>query len=369
MTNRPMRIATVYSQEFFDQLRPYHMATTRWIRISEALAELGYDVDVIVNTKAGLVRRSPRLRYVPFDQVVWDHYDVVKTQFHKGFKTLCEQGGRDHPFIVSKLGSVVGDHDGTEGVYFFGPEREELYAIQSEIAERSRFITVLTKESTGLWRNEHRDRGNVLFVPTGVDRVVPPPGTNPFDSFNEKIAVYLGNIYTDTQREINLLWQQRLNIVGKHLRKQGIRLCFVGTGKTDQIDRESVTCFGAVDNRKIWDYQYFANVGIVFAQGPVQHNESSKLYYYLRTGLPVVSESSVPNNRLIHESGHGLIADYADDAMMAKMIADAAYREWSTKGVAVQYILTNHTWQERAHYYDAIFKREFVPPETRPSPP
>ncbi len=40
-----------------------------------------------------------------------------------------------------------------------------------------------------------------------------------------------------------------------------------------------------------WDWQHHARAGIVFAQGPVQDNESSKIYYYLRTGLPVIMRS------------------------------------------------------------------------------
>lgn len=71
-----------------------------------------------------------------------------------------------------------------------------------------------------------------------------------------------------------------------------------------------MTHLGAVDNDRVWDYHHFADVGLVLAQGDVQHNDSSKLYYYLRSSLPVISESPVPNNFLIRESGLELIADY-----------------------------------------------------------
>ena len=46
-----MRIATVHTREVFDEFKPIHMNFTRWIRISEALARLGYQVDMVVNTR------------------------------------------------------------------------------------------------------------------------------------------------------------------------------------------------------------------------------------------------------------------------------------------------------------------------------
>ena len=114
-----------------------------------------------------------------------------------------------------------------------------------------------------------------------------------------------------------------------------------------------MTYLGAVENERVWDYNYIAHVGVVLAQGEVQHNESSKIYYYLRSGLPVVSESSVPNNFLIRESGLGLIADYGDDRMMAELIETAIHAQWPRKE-ATAYMLENHTWEKRAQVYADI---------------
>ena len=67
----------------------------------------------------------------------------------------------------------------------------------------------------------------------------------------------------------------------------------VGAG--DKLERDAVTHVGVVDVTEYWNWQHHAQVGIVLAQGPVQDNESSKIYYYLRTGMPVICEDSVPN--------------------------------------------------------------------------
>jgi glycosyltransferase involved in cell wall biosynthesis len=192
---------------------------------------------------------------------------------------------------------------------------------------------------------------NVLVIPTGVDRKIPPPRKNPFAGFNEKIAVCIGHIYQKEQKEVNLDWQRRLNRLGELLKRRNIRLCFIGSGETEELDEDAVTYLGRVPNEEIWDYQYFADVGIVFAQGNIQHNESSKIYYYLRTGLPIVSEAPVPNNYLIRDAGVGLVVDYADDAMMVDAIEEAAYRQWNREE-AIRYVLDHHTWDHRAAVYE-----------------
>jgi hypothetical protein len=312
---------------------------------------------MIVSAASGLNVIMPNLHYLPLDQVDWHSYDVIKTLFHDGFECLDSTGGGQHPFIISKMGSVVGRSDQNRGVHFFGQERSDLFATQMKINRQSRYITMLTKESRGLWETEHGRSENLLLVPTGVDREIPGPGVNPYGSAGGKIAVYIGNLYINCQPEINLLWQTRLNSLGHLLKQKGIRLFLVGPGNTDRLDPAAVTHLGPVDSRRIWDYQYFADVGIVLAQGQAQHNESSKIYYYLRTGLPVVSEAPVPNNRILQDANLGFISDYADDHMMAEMVEAAIFHKWDRHS-AVNYMLENHTWDQRAQGYDRLIKQE-----------
>jgi hypothetical protein len=286
----------------------------------------------------------------------WRRYDIIKTLFHRGFQTLAQFGGDAHPFIVSKLGSVVGSDDGVEGVHFVGDERRGLYEVQQRIAAASRYVTVLTEQSRQLWEQDTGRRDNVLLVPTGVDRRLPPPRANPYAGFEERIAVYIGNLYDGSQRHVNRVWQQKLNDVGRILRKKKVRLCLVGPGAVDELDPDAVTNLGKVPNERIWDYHYFADVGLALAQGPVQHNESSKIYYYLRAGLPVVSESPIPNNHLIHETGLGLVAPFGDTGQMADMLAAAATARWPRRR-ASRHMINRHTWDHRARLYEAVFRR------------
>ena len=355
---RSLRIATVYKRDHFSPFAPAKMSTIRWLRMSEGLAALGHRVDMIMNGEGLQHATTPNLRSVAFADVDWNGYDVIKTLFHSGFESLSEEGGADHPFIISKLGSVVGNHD-TDGVYFFNHEREHLCSIQKQIRERSRYVTLLTAASRRLWEELFGEASNLLHVPTGVDREVPAAGDNPYKRFSEPIAVYAGNIYGETQPEMNLLWQDRLNRLGTLLQRKGIRLCFVGTGRVNRLDRRVVTVMKPVDNREVWDHQRFASVGLVLAQGKKQHNESSKLYYYLRAGLPVVSEAPVPNNFLIHATGMGHVADYDDDQALVDMVESAIHREWPRRE-GIEYVVAHHSWDQRVATYDEVIRADLA---------
>ena len=334
------------------------MDIIRWLRISECLADLGYQVDVIADARGPFLSPRANLRVVPGDRFDWSRYHVIKTLFHRGFESLCAAGGAGHPFVISKLGSVVGNEDGIAGVHFFGQERQGLFETQRRIHRQSRFVTVLTNASRRLWEDEFGSAQRLLMVPTGVDRQIPPPRRNPYSAFSERIAVYVGNIYTRTQPEVNRLWQSRLNDLGRLLRKKGIRLCLVGPGNTSELDEDAVTYLGPVHHDASWDYQHFADVGIVLTQGPVQHNESSKLYYYLRTGLPVVSENPVPNNHVLEEAELGLLTSYGDPHAMADAVEVAVYRDWPREQ-AIRYVVENHTWDRRVELYDRLIRSHF----------
>ena len=353
-----IRIATVYNKKLSPNIHPNAMDTIRWQQVSMALAKMGYKVDIVTGAKDQEINFSENLRYISVDRACWRDYDVVKTLFHSGYELLFENGGDEHPFIISKLGSVVGSED-KDGVYFYGDARRNLFTLQEYIAQQSRYVTILTNQSKELWIQEHRCEEKVLMIPTGVEKEIPKPGDNPYLAFKEKIVVYIGNIYKGrTQREVNMLWQQRLNMLGKMLKKRSIRLCLIGKGEVDQLEKDAVTYLGEIDSHKIWDYQYYADVAIVLAQGGIQDNESSKIYYYLRSGLPVVSEDPIPNNHIIKKAKLGFIVEHRDHQAMVDKIDQAIHTKWD-KQKAIKYMLKHHTWDQRVKKYDGIFREEF----------
>ncbi len=123
--------------------------------------------------------------------------------------------------------------------------------------------------------------------------------------------------------------------------------------RLDHLDPAAVTHVGRIAANDYWDWQYHAQVGIVLAQGPVQDNESSKIYYYLRTGLPTVCEESIPNKSLIEETGCGAIVPYGDIEAMAEAAAQVVAIPRSQNEVA-EYMVREHSWDARAALYDQV---------------
>lgn len=357
------RIVTVYSPHL-RSLPTIDMSYIRWHRMSAALASLGHTVDI---ASAELRRRvfrtieqvAPRLRIVPISRVRWREYDAVKTLFHLGFQTLERYGGADHPFIIAKLGSVVGRTD-MEGVYFYGRQREEMYRVQERIDRVSRYVTLLSEPAIRLWRECFGAATNVLLVPGAVSAEIPAPRRSPYPRDGRPACVFAGNFYNLTRRsqpEAHRTLASKLNRLGALLHDRGARLYVVGVGDRHSLDPRYVTYCGAVPYDDCWDYIHFAAVGtVVTAGGRMHNNESTKIYHYLRAGLPVVSEAGFPNDNVVVESGLGhVVANGALD-VLAERALEAAHASWDRKR-AIQYILDHHTWEKRAEIYDRILRR------------
>lgn len=357
------RVVTVYNA-WLRRFQPSDMSYIRWLKISEALARRGHQVDIATREPGWWLRRSPlqvsnNLRRVPIARIRWDDYDMVKTLFHVGYETLETYGGGEHPFIVSKLGSVVADRD-MEGVFFHGTIRERLYATQEKIHRASRYVTVLSQPAQALWRSCFGGDHNVLLVPGGVDADIPPPSRDPFPKQRTGRCLFAGNVYTRrSQPEANRTLVSKLNALGRLLGDRGIRLYMLGSGDLRRLDRRYVTHLGSASYRDSWDYLYAADVGVVVSAGIHHNNESSKIYHYLRAGLPVVSEAGFPNDNVVGDARLGYVVDNGDLETMARRIEEALQTDWD-RGFAVEHILQNHTWDKRVETYDTLLKKHFA---------
>lgn len=361
------KIVTVYTNWKKDFV-PTDMSYIRWLKISQALAQRGHQVDIATNEKAysplwklkrSSISMSKNLRRIPLAGIRWGDYDVVKTLFDWGFETLEEYGGANHPFIISKLGSVVGPTD-MDGIYFYGEVRKRLYSTQERINRTSKYITVLSRPAKELWENCFGPKQNILLVPGAVDRIIPGPSKDPYPKDGRSRCIFAGHVYIpQAQGEANAVIVKKLNRLGELLAGRGIRLYMIGSGDISKLDPKWVTYCGVVPYSDTWNYLYFANVGLVVSAGPHMHNnESSKIYHYLRAGLPVVSEQGFPNDYLIEESRLGFSCESGDLELLAERIEEATHRKWD-RDPAIQYILNHHTWDARVEPYDKLI-RELV---------
>ena len=355
------KIVTVY-RDTRGIFRPVEMGAIRWLKISEALARRGHCVDMAMTEtlppemERTIADSGLPLRRVPLRDVRWSNYDVVKTLFDLGFQTLEEYGGAGHAFIISKLGSVVDSCD-REGIYFYGAYRDELFATQQRINANSRYVTLLSEGARDLWVELFGPRNNLLLVPGAADREIPPLGKDPFPAGDDKRILFAGNVYTrDHQAEANDVLVAKLNQLGELLRGRGCRLYIIGFGDVSKLDPRCVTYLGAVQHVEAWNFFGHADVGIVVSAGTYMHNnESTKIYHYLRAGLPVVSESGFPNDDVVRRSGLGFVVDSGDIAGMAQRVADASRAMWD-RDTAMRYVMEHHTWDARVEVYDRLFR-------------
>lgn len=345
------KIVTVYRSNGFAL---NDMSGIRWLKISEALARAGHQVDMAIRGDTSAVPPQPNLRAVPLEQVKWAQYDVVNTLFHGGFEVLRKYRGADHPCILSELGSVVGTRD-MNGIYFYGRMRRALYATQKKIADTSRYVMVLSPEARALWHVTHGGRENVLVMPSGVDREIPAPSRDPYPRSEMPRALFAGNIYDKyAQPRANRVLVSKLNALGKALQARGIRLYMLGIGDVSKLDSQFVTYLGAVSYAESWDYMQLCDAGIVVSAGPFQqNNESSKIYYYLRAGRPVVSEEGFPNDYVVRRAKCGFVVPHSNMELLAEHVERALHQNWD-RDYALRYILEHHTWDKRVQVYNRI---------------
>lgn len=187
----------------------------------------------------------------------------------------------------------------------------------------------------------------------------PPPGRDPYPQDGRIRCVFSGNLYrshSKSQPEAHREISSRLNRLGELLLAKGARLFVVGPGDRHDLDSRFVTYCGTVDHTASWDFLHFAHVGVVVAAGPFMHNnESTKIYYYLRAGLPVVSEAGFPNDDIVREARLGFVVENGNAEMMAEKVVEAAKTRWDREQ-AIRFILAHHTWDHRAEVYDRILR-------------
>jgi hypothetical protein len=252
---------------------------------------------------------------------------------------------------VAKLGSVVGGSD-LPGVYFTGPVRERLFAIQQRIARTSSLVTLLTPESEALWRSCF-PRTRTLLVPGAADATLPGLGRDPYPRRWPRRCLFAGNVYDrGSQPEAHETLTLKLDRLGQLLAARGIRLFVAGVGDTRALERKHVTVLGPVPYDACWGYLAFAGAGLVLALGAHKnHNESTKIYHYLRAGLPVVCESGFPNESLVTAAGLGFLVPNGDLEGLADRVGAALDSSWD-RDAAVRFVLRGHTWDHRAETYE-----------------
>jgi hypothetical protein len=275
-------------------------------------------------------------------------YDIVKTCYHFSIDLTC---GYEGP-IVSRIVRVVDDRL---------PERdetmrEELLKSQTIIRDRASFVVVNNGENEERWHTLYGPRPPVVCVPTGCPSVIPLPEKNPFDP-HEKAILFLGSIAAPRMIMI-------INEIARRL--EGVaRVHFIGTDKSHLYDKKKgndlsplVIQRGAITEERIWNYIFHACIGLAVATGPHPFdNDMSKIFSYLRGGLPVLSEEPIINNALIRETGFGLTFQHDNmEDLIEKALLLLQNPPLEKREAVMTFMANEHSWDCRVETYAKLFR-------------
>jgi len=122
---------------------------------------------------------------------------------------------------------------------------------------------------------------------------------------------------------------------------------------------ERIRVHGEVDEPRVWDFIRHARLGLALAAGPDEFdNDSSKVYAYLRGGLPVVVEHRVLQGELVMEHGMGAVCSFDDSADLVERILEQIRRPAPVNRAAVMEVMArDFSWDRRAETYAALFRQ------------
>ncbi|WP_028324052.1 hypothetical protein [Desulfatirhabdium butyrativorans] len=316
-------------------------AITKGLNASGVETEILAPVPDVVRTDGGVIVR-------PVAQLQRMDYDLVKTCYHFSIDLAS---GFDGP-IVARIVRVADDRLPERD----GAARAELLRLQAIIASRAACVVVNNPANARRWRHLYGSRIPVVCVPTGCPARIPQPAErNPFES-GKKTILFLGSLAAVRMISIiNELARRCHDVAQVHI---------IGLDKTHLYGQNKrltldpvVVNHGPMRETDIWAYIHHAHLGLAIATGPHPFdNDLSKVWSYLRGGLPVLSESPVLNNPLVRKTGMGLVfryADMEDMATKARRLLDAP--PLANKQAAMRLMIEKHSWDCRVKAYIGLF--------------
>lgn len=335
-----LRIALVYKKCASADIAG--MDLIRWTEIGSQFLALGCEVDLVTHQPDGV----SHLRGLPVRDaraVNWDDYDAVKVCYHHSIDLVPP-----HRRMTARLCRVV---DETLPARDSG-RRAEILEQQDRISEIATFVAVNDAENANRWRARYGDAQQLLIVPGACPEVIPKPQASPYRS-GRRIVLFCGSLTSqrfpavlnrvaklllahDQTIEVHLVGRDRLHLYG---------------GAAEPLDPNLVHIHPPVDHLACWQYIHHADVGLALAPSSDSfEGELTKIYYYLRGGLPVVTESAALNCHLVEETGHGRVVNYDDSADLVQGIV-AALELPTGDAATMRYMRTRHSWRQRAQVH------------------
>ena len=279
-------------------------------------------------------------------------YDLVKTSYHFSLELIDTYAGP----VVSRIVRVVDDQL---------PERDEpfrarLLHCQELVRERASVLVLNNERNAVRWRALYGEHPPTVLVPTGCPAQLPPAHANPYGP-DERVMLFIGSLAAPRMVEM-------LNEAAQRLQRQ-CTIHLVGLNKACLYGYEE-PCFldplivdhGERQEHEVWDYVRNAHIGLAFATGPhAFDNDISKIFTYLRGGLPVLSEEPVINNDLVRDTAYGKTFPYGDmDALCLRAAELLENPPLARRDAVMEFMASEHSWDRRVDTYVELF-HQIVP--------
>ncbi|MFH0958180.1 MAG: hypothetical protein V1897_05695 [Pseudomonadota bacterium] len=340
-----MRVALVFHKNPFAP--PAGIDLIRLRAISTGLSKRGIQADIVAPvSKQGTLEYNVKVYGV---ERLHDSsaYDIVKTCYHDSIR-LVPPGQKN---VVSRIVRVV-DRKFPERDQKF---RSSLIECQEMIRDRACAVIFNNFENRSRWITFYGESTDTELVPTGCPSIIPAQGKTPYNT-SKKILLFLGSVAATRMVQImNELAERVSDVAEIHL---------LGLNKTEMYGAGSelsdlIVNHGEKTELETWDYIYNADVGLAFATGPLPFdNDISKIYSYLRGGLPTLSEEPILNNKLVEGLGYGSTFGYGDmEALVSSCRRLLANPPLVKRQQVMRLMVRDHSWDERVARYVRLFQK------------
>jgi glycosyltransferase involved in cell wall biosynthesis len=341
-----MKIGIVFHKNPFAP--PTGIDLVRLRAIAGGLIRRGFSADVIAPVQdAGMIESVIPVK--PLDVLgEGGRYDLIKTSYHFSIKLIDKYEGP----VISRIVRVV-DHELPQRDE---PFRDDLLSCQELIRQRASVLVLNNRENEARWHQAYGPEPRVVLVPNGCPSEIPEPRSDPYGTRHPAV-LFLGSVaatrMVDMLNAAARLLQGRatIHLVGLN------KACMYGGDEHCVLDR-LIVVHGEASHDRVWDYIHHAQAGIALATGPHPFdNDISKIFDYLRGGLPVVSEEGILQNQLITRTGYGRIFahDNVDD-LVSGILALLESPPVESKDQMMGFMAREHSWERRVDEYVGLFQ-------------
>lgn len=333
-------IAIVYAKSA-TQL-PASMDLIRWKEMGRRFRQCGLDVHLVTDQPDG-AKDMGGLPILDARDVDWPRYEAIKVCYQHSIRLVPP-----HPNIIVRMCRVVDQAFPARDE----PRRAELLGDQQRVANIARFVAINHPLNGQRWQQYYGNRQQILLVPTGCPETIPPPERNPFGSAG-RIALFCGSL--TAPRMVTML-----NQVGRLLRERHppVEIHFVGRNRLHvygirdlELDGEVIEVHAPVSEAEAWQYILHADVGLAISPSTDRFEcELAKIYYYLRGGLPVVTESTALNAHLLEETSHGVVVCHDSPEEFAAAIHSCLELP-ARRRATMRHLAKKHGWGIRVEVY------------------